>query len=276
MDISVIIPVYNAQEYLERCLESILIQKEVLQIIAVDDGSEDSSAEIINTYGKNHKKIEFHRHEAGKNLGRAATRNLGLSKAKSSWIAFLDADDYYLPGRFEHVTQRPNKGIDGFYDSIQTEYSKPKYRAVFNDNFTGIRTNVEPTELFRHLVLHDEDHISLNGLTVRKRCCLEIGGFDRELEIGEDTDFVWRLAKSYRLIPGEKSDPVAVRYVHGKNSYFDRKRVFENRRKFYLKWKEITDHPNTEGLVKQKISEKAAYYGRTPAFRRLFNSLLQR
>lgn len=97
--ISVIVPVYNAERFLERCLDSILIQThQNLEIIVVNDGSTDGSANIIDRYAeKDSRIITIHQ----KNAGVSAARNAGLRAAKGTYIGFVDGDDEILPDMYE-------------------------------------------------------------------------------------------------------------------------------------------------------------------------------
>ena len=97
--ISVIIPVYNAEKFLDSCLDSISNQTyKNLQIILVDDGSKDSSGEICDSYAANDVRFEVYHQE---NLGQAAARNLGLAHAKGDWIGFADNDDIIEQNMYE-------------------------------------------------------------------------------------------------------------------------------------------------------------------------------
>lgn len=89
--ISIIIPVYNASQYLEQCVNSILHQTYTnLEIILIDDCSTDNSYKICKNFTDNRIKV-FH---LNKNSGQSAARNLGLRKAQGTWITFVDNDDY--------------------------------------------------------------------------------------------------------------------------------------------------------------------------------------
>ena len=105
--ISVIVPVYNVEEYLPRCLESILGQTyRDLQVILVDDGSTDGSSRLCAEFAERDPRIECIRIS---NSGVSAARNRGLEAAKGRWIGFVDADDYIDAGFYEtlvtHLTQ---------------------------------------------------------------------------------------------------------------------------------------------------------------------------
>jgi len=98
--ISVVIPVYNQERYIEETLQSVLIQEGVnFEIIVVNDGSTDSSAEILRNYWKRIILVEQ------KNRGVAEARNAGVWAAGAELIAFLDGDDRYLPGHLARTLQ---------------------------------------------------------------------------------------------------------------------------------------------------------------------------
>ena len=91
--VSVIIPVYNAEKYLRQCLDSVLGQSlKELEVICVDDGSTDSSREIIMEYANRDGRVKS---LSQSNSGPGAARNLGLSVANGENVIFLDADDWF-------------------------------------------------------------------------------------------------------------------------------------------------------------------------------------
>lgn len=101
MKFSVIIPVYNAESKLKRCIESILNQKfSDYEIILVDDGSADNSAKICREYSEKFDKIKF---ISKANGGASSARNCGLDYAKGDYILFVDSDDYVSESYFEAV-----------------------------------------------------------------------------------------------------------------------------------------------------------------------------
>ena len=92
--VSVIVPVFNAEKYLSKCIDSVLLQTcQELELILVNDGSTDRSEEIINTYIHD-DRVLYLKHE---NQGVSAARNLGLSHASGEYIIFVDSDDYLVP-----------------------------------------------------------------------------------------------------------------------------------------------------------------------------------
>jgi glycosyltransferase involved in cell wall biosynthesis len=98
MDISVIIPVYNVEQYLKRCVDSVIHQENVsLEIILVDDGSTDSSGNICDDYAANHPNIKS-LHIT--NSGPSTAKNVGYDMASGTYVAFIDSDDEIKPDMF--------------------------------------------------------------------------------------------------------------------------------------------------------------------------------
>ena len=99
MKISVIIPVYNAESYIGRCIESVQVQTfGDWQMILVDDGSNDNSLAICQKYAEIDDRIQVMHQE---NAGAGAARNTGLTKALGEYIVFIDSDDYVAEYYFE-------------------------------------------------------------------------------------------------------------------------------------------------------------------------------
>ena len=100
--LSVVIPLYNAERYLSKCLDSLLSTDGIsdCEIILIDDGSTDRSGEIADKYKEDHPKIiVFHK----ENEGASSARNFGLNQAKGKYIFFCDSDDEVIPGLFSKV-----------------------------------------------------------------------------------------------------------------------------------------------------------------------------
>ena len=88
--ISIIVPIYNSEKYLNKCIDSLINQTEKnIEIILVNDGSTDNSEEIIKEYKD--KRIKYYKN---KNQGIGKTRNFGIEQATGSYIMFVDSDDY--------------------------------------------------------------------------------------------------------------------------------------------------------------------------------------
>ena len=99
--ISVIVPIYNAEAYLAKCIESLIHQTyRALQIILVNDGSTDQSQAIAEQYAAEDSRIEIH---IQPNKGQSAARNHGLKYATGKWISFVDADDFIDQDFYSHI-----------------------------------------------------------------------------------------------------------------------------------------------------------------------------
>lgn len=93
--VSILIPVYNVEKYLSKCLESILLQTyKNIEIIIINDGTTDSSLEIANLYASKYDFIHVYSYE---NAGISTTRNRALEKATGDYYLFVDSDDYLDP-----------------------------------------------------------------------------------------------------------------------------------------------------------------------------------
>lgn len=109
--ISIIIPVYNSQQYLEQCLSSVILQTYPnLEIICVDDGSTDGSGEIVDQFAQRDKRIiALHQ----KNAGESNARNVALERATGDYIGFCDCDDWIEPDMYRQMeTVMETEGLD--------------------------------------------------------------------------------------------------------------------------------------------------------------------
>ena len=92
--VSIVVPVYNVENFIEECIESIIRQSyETLQIILVDDGSTDHSGELCKRYVENDTRIELFQTQ---NSGVSTARNIGISHARGDYIFFVDSDDMIM------------------------------------------------------------------------------------------------------------------------------------------------------------------------------------
>ncbi|WP_196805260.1 glycosyltransferase family 2 protein [Butyrivibrio sp. AD3002] len=138
--ITTIIPFYNNAETLPVMLDSILDGVLVPdEIILIDDGSTDDSADIIKEYVKRYPAIQYYHQE---HKGVSAARNLGISLAKCTWISFLDADDYIEPDMYEEMIKAVADGmcdgcISGYFthkDEIITSYTRLQSETLLSND----------------------------------------------------------------------------------------------------------------------------------------------
>ena len=122
MKISIVIPVYNVENYLKQCVESVLLQSfSNIEVILVNDGSTDSSGELCNELAKTNSKIKVINKENG---GLSDARNAGLKISSGDYIMFLDSDDYWNGDFLSDIADKINKN--------------PKLDFITADGYTGI------------------------------------------------------------------------------------------------------------------------------------------
>lgn len=225
MKVSVIIPVYNAERFIAQAVESALAQRETVEVILVEDGSPDNSLNVCRELAAKYDNVHLFRHRDGRNRGEGASRNLGMKKCSCEYIAFLDADDYFLPNRFERARQvfASNPLAEGVYEAVgiyfEDEQAKQRWQEsrMAGVEITTMTKVVPPEELFERLAVGDTGYFSIIGLTIRKSVLERSGYHNERLMLHPDTDFIFRLAAVAQLLPGSLETPVAIRRVHGQN-----------------------------------------------------------
>lgn len=225
-DISVVIPVFNGANTLRHAVDSVLEQPEAAEIVIVDDGSADGSPALAESIAREHPgKIRAVRHPDGGNHGAGASRNLGIESATCDWIAFLDADDYYLPGRFrkDAETLAGDPALDGAYDALGLDLSDDKddwWRK--SGNYQGLVTMARayrPEHLFSHMnPVGIDGSFSTDAIVVHRRIFDKTGCKFSPMKFGEDTLLWMQMAAVGRLAAASIATPVAMRRVHAGNS----------------------------------------------------------
>lgn len=182
--ISVIVPVYNAEKYLHRCIDSILAQTfSDFELLLIDDGSKDNSGRICDKYAAKDNRIRVFHKENG---GVSSARNLGLNNAKGKWITFVDADDYVKSEYLSNLLDHTHIGADLIFSyaefhyangEIQKEYY-PK-QIITNENF--------------HLAFTEHElnwHTSPWSKLFKSELCSKLR-FTEGMPIGEDLVFLY-------------------------------------------------------------------------------------
>jgi glycosyltransferase involved in cell wall biosynthesis len=242
LEVSVVIPVYRAGRMVEQAVESALALPDVREVILVEDGSPDESWAVCKALAASCDRVKVLQHPGGINRGAGASRNLGISACTSPFVAFLDADDYFLPNRFEEDRRvlQAHPDAHGAYGAIGTAFDQESMRAAFMAQFgsdlTTVRDRVPPEELFSALLgaKRGFGHFSIDGLTVKRQVLMAMQPcFPEELRLHQDTVFLFRLAHRARLHAGSIASPVAMRRVHALNRITDQSQQARNRRLMY-------------------------------------------
>lgn len=244
MLISVIIPVYQAELFIKKAVESACEQEEVLEVIMVEDGSTDNTLKICESlvHKDENLAVRLFRHRDGQNKGISASRNLGIKMAIGKYIAFLDADDYYLPGRFKQDLEvlQCDGEIDGIYNALGVNIYDESERGRIYSNLTTVKYPIHHSNLFEEMVpIGNSGYFHGDTITVRRSIFSKVGLFDETLEVTEDTHMWVRMAAKAVLVSGVIDRPVAIRGVHEGNTVKDRVKVKRFRLLMYsslLEW----------------------------------------
>ncbi len=182
--ITVIVPVYNVERYLPRCLDSIVHQTyEELEILLIDDGSTDSSGEICDRYAINDPRIHVV-HQ--KNAGAGAAKNTGLRIATGEYLAFVDSDDWIEPDSLEYMHELMSEnGSDIVHCCFSLEYTDRSEEQITHTH----RETVDRIEFLRRLT---EDWTCALLWDKLFRRCLFNGVFFEEGRVIDDEFFTYR------------------------------------------------------------------------------------
>lgn len=266
--VDVITPVFNNVKYIEKCIDSAHAQEEVNKIIVIDDGSTDGTLELLMSIKPQYDKLEVLTHPGHINKGIACSRNLGLKHAAAEWIAFLDSDDFYLPGRFYFPREilSGDSTIDGIYEPVENRVlSEQGAERFIKSNFTAegnsvirIKEDVNPEEVFEAMYFGKGGVVHLNGLTLRRSLAYSVKLFDEELRIVDDSVFRLKVAFKGKLRPGS-NEPVAVRTIHDSNNEpnittYDIYRKYESLMNYFIEW------GASKKLVRNSIRKTVFYY----------------
>lgn len=227
--VSVVIPLYNAEKYVERAIRSALDQKEVQEVVVIDDGYPDEAQNIAKRLAEFEDRVKVFCHKNNENLGAGPTRNLGIESATCEYVAFLDADDYYLPDRFKRTqVALEESNASAVYEPVGTEFSNPEAIENFAQlknisseeaaGFISFPTKaVTGKDVFNGMLSSIIGSVHTNGITIRKSLFKEAGMFRSDLALHQDTELWLRIAYYGHFVPGEKEQPVAVRVIHEEN-----------------------------------------------------------
>lgn len=216
--VSVVIPLYNKGPYIARALNSVLAQTfQYFEVIVVDDGSTDEGASMVKDFEDS--RIRLIQQE---NLGVSAARNKGIEASRAGLIAFLDADDEWMPDHLETLLKlynmHPNAGAYATAWLMQTSSSsikKANFHAIPAKPWEGLLPNY-----FRSAAFGDPP-VCASAVGIPKRILVEMRGFTTEAWWGEDTDLWGRIALRYPI--AFSWDGVAIYHTEATNRACNRK-----------------------------------------------------
>lgn len=191
--VSIIIPIYNVENYIFNCLNSVIIQKRNnidIECLLIDDCSSDNSYEIANTFVNNHKgAVRFVLLHNELNKGLSAARNIGIQNATGDFVFFLDSDDYLLPDCLFQMTSVLKDNPD--VDYIEGRFYSPKDNRVYPIRM-GYQTIRNRIDLLKHFYAGRLSHVAWNKL-IRRQIIISNSLFFAEGIIYEDIQWSNRL-----------------------------------------------------------------------------------
>ena len=256
--VSVVIPVYNGKKYLAQAIESVLAQTHRdLELLVVDDGSTDRSAEIIRTYLGRDPRVRCLSQE---NRGVAAAGNRGLQEARAEWVARLDADDVFLPGKLERqvdfLRRNPAAKIVGTLACFINHAGRPL-------GLVGTEGPFTPAEFYR-LVRENRPIYFVNSSTLMHReTVLALGGYREPFAPAEDVDLWIRMAEQGHLML-KVPEPLLLYRLHGASLTMTQ----NARQRLLHRWAIACGEARVKGLMEPSCCEFLAGEKLRPAVER--------
>lgn len=228
--VSVIVPNYNGGAFIEQALDSIVAQSYTnIEIIAVDDGSSDDSAEILEHYKSTEPRMKVVFQE---NSGVAVARNVGIGCATGDYIAFLDSDDYWHPEKLslqiKFLEKSPSFAVCFSSFLVWLPEDRAHYRSPENIySAIAVHKNLDLDDAYSgwiyHILLQDV-YVWTGTVVIRREIFDEVGCFNEDLKIGEDHDLWLRIANKHKMAKLNfptalyRTNPASVTgRVHSKN-----------------------------------------------------------
>ena len=220
---SVIVPLYNKENFVENTLKSVLNQNFTdFEVIIVNDGSIDKSEEKVK--GFNDDRIKYFYQE---NQGASSARNFGIEKANSNYITFIDADDYWFPNFLQEMFNNINEFSEQkvFAAAIEIETSKNIIPALYSiEN----KKNIQIVNYFD--ASYKTTAICTSCAVFHKSVFEKIGNFDTEIKSNQDTDLWIRIGLVYPVVFLNK---ILARYVFDDKSLSKKKIDWSQKLNFY-------------------------------------------
>ena len=266
--VSVVIPVFNAAAYVTQAVESALAQPETEEVLLIEDGSPDNALEVCQALAGKYDKVRLLRHPNGDNRGAGASRNMGMQAAQAEYIAFLDADDFFLPGRFNRAVDvfTTNSTCEGVYEAVgmviesEEGFERWKLSEKSENELQTMRPGISSENLAEVLLNGTGGYFQLNGLVIEKKVLQRSGLMNEDLRLHQDTDFIMRLTMTARLLPGKLDEPVAMWRVHPANRISAPRSLrvqYQDRMKF---WRSLYQWVKDKGTTEQQRMVRAAIF----------------
>lgn len=259
-EVSVIIPVYNVENYLERCLESVINQTFYdIEIIIVNDGSTDKSYEIMNKYKEIDKRIKIINQD---NKGVCNARNKALKHVESNYVIFLDADDSIEK---EMIEKLYSKIVSENSDMVFCNYYKKSKYKEENNLTLKVNSNEELIDIYRKDLIRTQ----CNGYIWNKIYRVELLTqncilFDENMKYCEDLEFNIRFIKYAKKIGQIEEYLYTYHYRNGSAiTKFGEERYKDMKKVFYILLNESKKNKKLSKIIKSKYSVYPYIYAKS-------------
>lgn len=281
--VTVVIPAYNSERFIPECMESVYSQQGgyPLDVIVVDDGSTDGTVDRIRGQYPLRCLTQANR-------GPAAARNAALEVARGEYVAFLDSDDIWPPGKLERqlelLESHPHVGMV-FGDCRQFDDSGPFPETLFESGRRDEAFWGDPLRVRKpYAKLMEGNFVTTGSVVMRRECVEQVGRFDEGLRLVEDLEYWLRVALGYPI--AHVDEVCLLRRRHGDNTSRDQVamsraflRVLEDHHRRYGDSIRAQGAPVARRIAReyQELGHLYARRGlRTNALRAYFQALIRR
>jgi glycosyltransferase involved in cell wall biosynthesis len=249
--VSVVIPTYNRRQFIGEAVASVLQQGfDDIEIIVVDDGSTDDTAEVLASFGAAIRSIYQ------ENKGVSAARNRGVMESRGTFLAFLDSDDLWTAGKLDaqigHMSdgRLSFAGVEWFVDGLQQRVS-PASLGVRWPQIDRVGRVIDPV-----LDVAEGRYLHLGTLLCRRADFLVVGLFDETLSMGEDEDWFSRASLQMRF--HYTPEPLLQRRFHPAQTGTESEASLRSLIRVFGQMKERTElvHPRAHAAAKQRLAAK--------------------
>jgi glycosyltransferase involved in cell wall biosynthesis len=207
--VSVVIPLYNKERYIDRALRSILTQNvQTFEIIVIDDGSTDSGPAIVESYGD--ERIRLIRQG---NAGVSAARNRGIAEARHDWIAFLDADDEWKPHFLETIAGLRDRFPDAGAYGAAFAVVMPNGESTAGGSPRGGAPHERLIENYFKAAISGDATLHVSTLCVPRHVFVTLGAFTPGERLGEDLELFCKIGMRYPIAYSERVSGIYYRDV---------------------------------------------------------------
>ena len=236
--ISVIIPIYNVEKYIDRCLKSLMEQTyKNLEIILIDDGSIDNSGKICDEYAKKDKRIIV-THQ--KNSGVSNARNRGLELAQGAYIGFVDPDDFIELNMYEEMMK--NIVEQNCAISVCGVRNIEEWTGKIIEETNSKQEHKINVEQFFQSILNGKNMTTSVWNKLFDRAIIKNIYFDEQMKIGEDFKWIFEILKNNTNIQIYNSNKILYNWVKRKESAIQGKKFDKNMQKNLLLSYEIKEY----------------------------------